>query len=133
MIEVAVFGAGRIGRIHAENVSSNPQARLRYVVDEDPEVAKNVAEALGAEAIVVRIDESEARKKFVTAQWYLRSGDVIAAELTFRRCVRQYPRTAAGAEALEALRDLVPRLPKRLLESVEMYRALGLVPAETAP
>lgn len=51
MIEVAVFGAGRIGRIHAENVSSNPQARLRYVVDEDPEVAKNVAEALGAEAV----------------------------------------------------------------------------------
>jgi len=50
MIEVAVFGAGRIGKIHAENVARHPKARLRYVVDPDLEAAGPVAEALGAEA-----------------------------------------------------------------------------------
>lgn len=52
MIEVAVFGAGRIGRIHAENVQRHPQARLRYVVDPDRAAAQRLAEALGSEAIV---------------------------------------------------------------------------------
>ena len=51
MIEVAVFGAGRIGRVHAENVRAHPQARLRYVVDEDLSAAQRVAEATGAEAV----------------------------------------------------------------------------------
>jgi myo-inositol 2-dehydrogenase/D-chiro-inositol 1-dehydrogenase len=51
MIEVAVFGAGRIGRIHAENVRANPQARLRYVVDEVPAAAEALAAATGAEAV----------------------------------------------------------------------------------
>lgn len=51
MIEIAVFGAGRIGRIHAENVARHPQARLRYVVDPNLEAAESLASALGAEAL----------------------------------------------------------------------------------
>ena len=35
MIDVALFGAGRIGTIHAGNVARQPGARLKYVVDVD--------------------------------------------------------------------------------------------------
>ena len=33
MPEIALFGAGRIGRIHAGNIAAQPGLRLRYVVD----------------------------------------------------------------------------------------------------
>ena len=35
MMEVALFGAGRIGKIHAGNVARQPGVKLRYVVDVD--------------------------------------------------------------------------------------------------
>ena len=43
-IGVALFGAGRIGKIHAANLVQHPRARLRYVVD----VHQPAAEALAA-------------------------------------------------------------------------------------
>jgi myo-inositol 2-dehydrogenase / D-chiro-inositol 1-dehydrogenase len=33
MIDLAVFGAGRIGGVHARNAARQPRARLKYVVD----------------------------------------------------------------------------------------------------
>lgn len=33
MIDVAVFGAGRIGRVHAMNAAAHPSIRLKYVID----------------------------------------------------------------------------------------------------
>ena len=45
----ALFGAGRIGRIHAANVAAHPAARLRYVVDVDREAAASLAAASGAD------------------------------------------------------------------------------------
>ena len=33
MIDVAIFGAGRIGKIHAGNIVGQPGVRLKYVVD----------------------------------------------------------------------------------------------------
>ncbi|WDD94455.1 inositol 2-dehydrogenase [Burkholderia sp. FERM BP-3421] len=44
-LDVAVFGAGRIGRIHAANLARQPGVRLRYVVD----VNRAAAEALAAQ------------------------------------------------------------------------------------
>jgi myo-inositol 2-dehydrogenase/D-chiro-inositol 1-dehydrogenase len=35
MIDVALFGAGRIGSIHAGNIARQPGVRLTYVVDVD--------------------------------------------------------------------------------------------------
>ena len=35
MTEVALFGAGRIGKIHAGNLARQPGVKLRYVVDVD--------------------------------------------------------------------------------------------------
>ena len=48
MIEVALFGAGRIGRIHAGNLVRQPGVRLKYVVDVDAAAAAEVAARHGA-------------------------------------------------------------------------------------
>ena len=48
MVNFALFGAGRIGRMHAENLVRRSDARLLYVVDTKPEAARALAEPLGA-------------------------------------------------------------------------------------
>jgi len=47
MFDIALFGTGRIGRIHARNVSAHPALRLKYLVDPAPETA-GLAAAAGA-------------------------------------------------------------------------------------
>ena len=42
-LEVALFGAGRIGRIHAANLARQPGVRLKYVIDTNREAAAEVA------------------------------------------------------------------------------------------
>jgi myo-inositol 2-dehydrogenase / D-chiro-inositol 1-dehydrogenase len=53
MIELALFGAGQIGSIHARSIAADPRARLKYVVDTRQEAAQRIAAATGA-AIVDR-------------------------------------------------------------------------------
>ena len=48
MLKFALFGAGRIGRMHAENLAQRTDAKLLYVVDTKPEAARALAERLGA-------------------------------------------------------------------------------------
>ena len=50
MIRIAMLGAGRIGKIHAGNVASNPRCRLVAVADPVKQAASALAESLGAEA-----------------------------------------------------------------------------------
>jgi len=40
MLDIALFGAGRIGRIHARNVGAHPALRLKYLVDPAPDAAE---------------------------------------------------------------------------------------------
>jgi myo-inositol 2-dehydrogenase/D-chiro-inositol 1-dehydrogenase len=40
MFDIALFGAGRIGRIHARNVGAHPALRLKYLVDPAPDAAE---------------------------------------------------------------------------------------------
>lgn len=47
---LALFGAGRIGAIHAANIAGDPAAVLKYVVDVDPQAAARLADAFGATA-----------------------------------------------------------------------------------
>ncbi|MEY4585558.1 MAG: hypothetical protein RJB10_2055 [Pseudomonadota bacterium] len=49
MTNVAVFGAGRIGRIHASNIAALPGVNLKYVSDPVPTYAAELASQLGAE------------------------------------------------------------------------------------
>ncbi len=49
MLEFAVFGAGRIGAIHAGNIARRGDARLTYVVDVNAAAAQSLAQKYGAE------------------------------------------------------------------------------------
>jgi myo-inositol 2-dehydrogenase / D-chiro-inositol 1-dehydrogenase len=51
-MNVALFGAGRIGKIHAGNVAGRPGISLKYVVDISPEAASGLAKQHGAQATV---------------------------------------------------------------------------------
>ena len=43
MIQVALFGAGRIGKIHAANLAAQAGVRFKYVVDVNQEAAEALA------------------------------------------------------------------------------------------
>ena len=51
MIAVALFGAGRIGAIHAANVAAHPALTLKYVVDPAAQPAERLAATFGATAV----------------------------------------------------------------------------------
>lgn len=53
MIEVAVFGAGRIGTIHAGNLAKSPGVRLAFVADPNAAAAQALATRLGAKVATV--------------------------------------------------------------------------------
>ena len=44
MVGFALFGAGRIGRLHAANLARHPRADLRWVYDVDAAAAAEVAD-----------------------------------------------------------------------------------------
>lgn len=76
------------------------------------------AEKIGAEALMVRINESLAKKKLVTAQWYEERGLERGAITMCRNVVKDYPGSAAAQEALKALKErgvpaIDPRQAKR--------------------
>jgi myo-inositol 2-dehydrogenase / D-chiro-inositol 1-dehydrogenase len=50
MLRVAVLGAGRIGKIHAANVATHPNAKLMAVADPYGTAARDLADHLGCEA-----------------------------------------------------------------------------------
>jgi myo-inositol 2-dehydrogenase/D-chiro-inositol 1-dehydrogenase len=45
---IAVFGAGRIGKVHARSIADHPATRLTYVVDPMPGPAQALADSYGA-------------------------------------------------------------------------------------
>src|SRR5579863_5453187 len=49
MMEVAVFGAGRIGKIHAGNLVRQPGVRLKYVSDVNAQAAQELAARYSAQ------------------------------------------------------------------------------------
>jgi len=51
MLEIAQFGAGRIGQIHASNIAAMKDVRLRYVVDVNAEAAQKLAARYGAKVV----------------------------------------------------------------------------------
>ena len=84
-----------------------------------------LAQRIGSDALLVRIYESEARKLFVTSQWYLSSGDPVSCEQYIRRLVRLYPDSAATLDALRFLPRLIPQLPASVFRDGPDYDALS--------
>src|SRR5919106_47252 len=54
MLEIAQFGAGRIGQIHASNIAAMKDVRLRYIVDVNAAAAKKLAARHGAKVAAER-------------------------------------------------------------------------------
>jgi myo-inositol 2-dehydrogenase/D-chiro-inositol 1-dehydrogenase len=48
MFNVALFGAGRIGRIHAGNAAARSDLKLKYIVDPNAEAAESLGRLTGA-------------------------------------------------------------------------------------
>lgn len=76
--------------------------RLRMYREEYPAAA----DRLGADALIVRIDESLALKELVTARWYEQRSEPISAAYVYTRVVNDYPQTAAAQTALQRLNRL---------------------------
>lgn len=96
------------------------------------------AEQVGAEALLMHIDEADAEKMFTTAKWYAGIGDYLSAEFQIRRLVRKHPRSAATVDALRLIPSILPRLPEGLRKTMPNYDAmraalLGAPVAEPAP
>lgn len=49
-MRIALFGAGRAGKIHARNIASHPRAELGYIFDVDRAAAEELAAAYGGQA-----------------------------------------------------------------------------------
>ena len=83
------------------------------------------AQRLGAEALIVRIDESEARKLLVTAKWYLSINDPISAEIYIRQVVERHPSTVATLDALRLAPEILSRMPASIAAQAPDYRLLA--------
>ena len=51
MVSLAIFGAGRIGQIHARNAAALPELTLKYVVDPNRAAAEALAQQTGARVV----------------------------------------------------------------------------------
>jgi myo-inositol 2-dehydrogenase/D-chiro-inositol 1-dehydrogenase len=51
MIRFALLGTGRIGKLHAANIASNPKSRIECIYDIDINIAKKVADSFGGTAV----------------------------------------------------------------------------------
>jgi outer membrane assembly lipoprotein YfiO len=96
------------------------KSRLRDLQVTQPSLAQDI----GAEAILVRIYESEASKLLSTADWYWRANDAISAELFIRRLVKQYPDSVATLDALRVIPRVIAKLPQSVIRGAPDYRAL---------
>ena len=88
------------------------------------------AQRVGAEALLTRIDESDAQKLLGTARWYLRTSDVIAADYTIHRLLREYPRSVAATDASRLMTEIRARLPERFRDEPGRGAAVPAAPNE---
>lgn len=73
--------------------------RIRQYQKEYPAAA----ERIGADALLVRINESLAMKIYRSAEWYKDRGRQWSAVTMYRRVIRDYPQTAAAKVAMQQL------------------------------
>lgn len=76
--------------------------RIRQYSDQYPAAA----ERLGADALLVRIDESMALQLLYNGEWYSQRGKWLSAATMYRRLVADYPDTAAADEAIQRLQGM---------------------------
>ena len=85
----------------------------------------SLAQRVGSDALLVRIDESVARKFLTTAEWYLSINDPVSAELYLRRVVELHPATVAALDALRLAPRILAQMPARIAAETPDYRAMA--------
>ncbi|MBM4110231.1 MAG: outer membrane protein assembly factor BamD [Phycisphaerae bacterium] len=108
------------GPDHSAKGLVEAQIRLREMQVRDPMLANRI----GAEALLVRIDESEARKLLSEARWYIDQGDLVGAERFIRRLVTRFPRSVSTLDALDFAPELAAKLPEHARTGAPDYAAL---------
>jgi outer membrane protein assembly factor BamD (BamD/ComL family) len=96
------------------------RARLHELRAREPAVAQQV----GADGLLLRIDEADAQRMLATARWYLRIDDPIATERTIRKLIERYPRTVAAREALMQIDEILEQLPENVRNETPDYVTL---------
>ncbi len=117
MIEVALFGAGRIGKIHAGNLAAQPGVKLRYVVDVSGPAAEELAQRYAAKAVDV---ETALKDATVSAVVIASSTDTHANLIT---------RAAAARKAIfcEKPVDLALERARACIDAVAKARVLCMI------
>lgn len=110
------------GPEHSAKGLVEAQIRLRELQVRDPMLANRI----GAEALLVRIDESEARKLLAEARWYIDQGDLVGAERFIRRLVTRFPRSVSTLDALDIAPELAEKLPEHAKAGAPDYAALRI-------
>lgn len=95
-------------------------SKLRELQSMQPQLAKQV----GAEALLLRIYQSEAEKLLSQANWYWSVGDTISTERVIRRLVKQYPRSAAALQAMRQIDTVLQVLPESVRKAAPDYNAI---------
>ena len=95
-------------------------SRLKLLQADDPALAQQI----GAEALLVRVYESEAAKLLNDALWYQGMGDFISTELTLRSLVNRFPKSIATIEALKIAPGVVAKLPALTAKGCPDYAQL---------
>lgn len=96
------------------------KTRIRSMQVTDPALSQQI----GADAILVRVYESEATKLLSTADWYWQTNDAISAELFIRRIVKQYPDSVACLDALRVVPEVLAKLPAPVIRGAPDYKAI---------
>ncbi|MEI6474460.1 MAG: outer membrane protein assembly factor BamD [Planctomycetota bacterium] len=117
---IAAYCSGYKGPQFDAKGLQEASAKLRELQATEPQMAKQI----GAEAILLRIYESEAEKRLTTANWYWQIGDPISAEREIRALVKKYPRSVSTIQALRAIKDVLAQLPESVRKSAPDYAAI---------
>ncbi len=52
-ITIALFGCGRIGTVHLKSIVRHPKVRLKWIVEEDADLAARVLDDVGLDDVLV--------------------------------------------------------------------------------
>ena len=69
MLNFSLMGAGRIGKMHATNISNHPQCNLSFVYDINEDFANQVAKANNAKVATTPEDAINNKNPFDRTLW----------------------------------------------------------------
>jgi outer membrane protein assembly factor BamD len=91
------------------------------------------AEQIGAEGLIVRIDESLALKEYITGQWYEQQGKSLSAVTLYERLLKDYSQTSAAGEARQRMVALSPQASPPKAAPADANAPVAPEPAPATP